>query len=169
MIIRDKNRIRNKRLAGKIKGMINGQAVGIIPELRYGLFSMSYNGCEVIAVYNALVYLNKNISLDEVSYIMEKHRILLGIFGCSPYCFNKLENLIKAEKIINIEGFSAFIISMWNNKPFISGIHTMFCICNNGRITVYNRYNQDKHERVYPDFKSFAGSRKIISIYSVAV
>ncbi len=169
MSIKNKNRIHNSELSGQIKGMINGQAMGIVPKFRYGLFSMSYNGCEVIAVYNALVYLNKNISLDEVSYIMEKHRILLGIFGCSPYCFDKLENLIKAERIGNIEGFPAFIISMWNKNPFISGIHTMFCTCNKGRITVYNRYNQDNHERVYPDFRSFAGNRKIISIYSVAI
>lgn len=171
MSIREKNRFHNAEFSGKINGMINGQSTGIIPDLRYGLFSMSYNGCEVIAVYNALVYLNKNMPLDEVSYIMEKHRILLGAFGSNPYCFDKLGDSLslKAERIYKTDGISAFIISLWCGKPFFSGIHTMFCILDKGRITVYNRYNQDIHERIYPDFKSFAGNRKIISIYSVAV
>lgn len=31
---------------------INGQALGMVSRLRYGLFPMSYNGCEIIAVYN---------------------------------------------------------------------------------------------------------------------
>ena len=169
MTIRKRNKIYNAEFSGKIKGMINGQSMGIIPDFRYGLFSMSYNGCEVIAVYNALAYLNKNIPLDEVAYIMEKHRILFGIFGGNPYCFDKLPDLIRAYRIKNIQGISEFIISFWCGKPFLSGIHTMFCTCSNGKITVYNRYNQDIHERIYPDFKSFAGNRKIISIYSVAL
>lgn len=169
MTIRKINKIHNAEFAGKIKGMINGQATGIIPYFRYGLFSMAYNGCEVIAVYNALEYFNKNIPLDEVAYTMEKYKILMGLFGGSPYCFDKLKNLINAERIQNIEGISEFIISFWCGKPFLSGIHTMFCTCINGRITVYNRYNQDTDKRIYPDFKSFKGGRKIISIYSVAV
>ena len=31
---------------------INGQALGMVSRLRYGLFPMSYNGCEILAVYN---------------------------------------------------------------------------------------------------------------------
>jgi len=167
MNIRNRNKIHNRNYAGKIRGMINGQATGVIPELRYGLFSMSYNGCEVIAVYNALAYMNKNTSLDEVAYIMEKHRILLGIFGCSPYCFDKLGNLIRAERIRSIDGIRMFIISFWNDVPFLSGIHTVFCTSGKNGIIVYNRYNQDTNKRMYPDFESFKNGRKIISAYAV--
>ena len=34
--------------------MINGQGMGEVSKLRYGLCRMSFNGCEVISVYNAL-------------------------------------------------------------------------------------------------------------------
>ena len=33
---------------------INGQALGAVSRMRYGLFPMSYNGCEIIAAYNFL-------------------------------------------------------------------------------------------------------------------
>ena len=98
-------------------------------------------------------------SILGVQHVEEKNVSKYGIIDCTD----------EAERIYKTDGISAFIISLWCGKPFFSGIHTMFCILDKGRITVYNRYNQDIHERIYPDFKSFAGDRKIISIYSVAV
>ena len=35
--------------------IINGQGLGYVADMRYGLFPMSYNGCEMIAIYNLLI------------------------------------------------------------------------------------------------------------------
>ena len=51
--------------------MINGQGMGLVSKLRYGICPMSFNGCEVIAVHNALVYLN-------MPQKTEKHRALFA-------------------------------------------------------------------------------------------
>ena len=50
--------------------MINGQALGDVSKIKYGLFRMSFNGCEVIAVCNALEYLGSKITVERVSRYM---------------------------------------------------------------------------------------------------
>ena len=50
---------------------------------------MAFNGCEVIAVYNALLYLGKSALLCDISFFMEKYKMLFGLFGCNPYALIK--------------------------------------------------------------------------------
>ena len=69
--------------------MINGQALGHVSDMRYGLCPMSFNGCEVISVYNTLAYLGKPLPLPEISLYMERSRSLMGIFGCFPFSMGK--------------------------------------------------------------------------------
>ena len=52
--------------------MINGQGMGDVSKLKYGLCHMSFNGCEVISVYNALTYLGKAAPLPEIALYMER-------------------------------------------------------------------------------------------------
>ena len=64
------------------KEMINGQGRGDVSRLRYGICHMSFNGCEVISVYNALQYKGKPQPLPEVAAFMERYRLLMGFFRC---------------------------------------------------------------------------------------
>ncbi|MEE0639683.1 MAG: hypothetical protein UCK33_07970, partial [Acutalibacteraceae bacterium] len=65
---------------------INGQALGMVSRLRYGLFPMSYNGCEIIAVYNYMrLHGVKTNMADLALEIYPKGSVLMGLFGSNPY------------------------------------------------------------------------------------
>lgn len=159
-------RIYDKSQCGR---MINGQAVDYVSEMRYGLCKMSFNGCEVIAVCNALMYLEKAVPIYEVSHYMEKFRMLSGIFGCNPHKIGKaLEHYgIKYEKSRNTGNSEAFILSFWTGKRFLSSIHTVFCTHTKNVITVYNRYNNCPEKRIYRNNSSIAEQKKIIAVYTI--
>lgn len=149
--------------------MINGQGKGLVANLRYGICHMSFNGCEVIAVHNALVYLKKPRPLKEIAFYMERFRVLLGFFGCNAYSLGKALGYFGApfERVKNIDDAKAFIITFWTKTPFLSSIHTVFCIKQWNGILVYNRYNSCTHEELCKDIEDVAGKRRPIAIYKV--
>lgn len=159
-------RFYNKSCYGK---MINGQAVEYVSEMRYGLCNMSFNGCEVIAVHNALVYLKKTVPIYEISRYMEKFRMLIGILGCNPHKIGKaLEKYeVSYKKSRNIGNADTFILSFWTGKRFLSSIHTVFCVRQKNGTVVYNRYNSCREARVYRDNSAIAEQKKIIAVYSI--
>ena len=58
---------------------------GAADGLRFGLFSMAFNGCEVIAVYNLLKYLGRFRDIREIAADFEKQgAIVMGGFGTRP-------------------------------------------------------------------------------------
>lgn len=149
--------------------MINGQGMGDISKLKYGFFCMSYNGCEVISVYNALRYIGKPQPLQEIAFYLEKYRVLFGLFGCNVYRIGKALKKFGAEyeRISEVGDTPAFIISFWTGKRFRSSLHTVFCIRENGRIKIYNRYNNCDTVR-YADSpeKLLSGHRPVV-IYAL--
>lgn len=147
--------------------MINGQALGDHAKLKYGLFSMSYNGCEVISVCNALEYLGKNVTLDEVRRYMLRFCVLLGLFGSNVYRIGKaLKHFgVKYSYGKSAENAKAFIISSWKGKTFRSSIHTVFCVRENGKIKVYNRYNSCPHEKYYSSEKEIFDGCRVLAVY----
>lgn len=60
---------------------INGQGVGSISELPYGSWTIKNNGCELIAVYNAMLALNKHQTLQRIAADLERHDLLFNGFG----------------------------------------------------------------------------------------
>lgn len=150
-------------------GMINGQALGCVAVMRYGLFNMSFNGCEVIAVHNALVYLEKACPVYEIARYMEKFRMLSGFFGCNPHKTGKaLEHYgIKYEKSGNIRNSDVFVLSFWTGRRFLSSIHTVFCVRRNNGIIVYNRYNNCPEARIYRNDSGITEQKKIIAVYTI--
>ena len=62
-------------------GMINGQGLGAVSALPYGAWNMGNNGCEVIAVYNALLTLRRPVPLAEIAAALEKRGLLFNGFG----------------------------------------------------------------------------------------
>ncbi|MDE6833237.1 MAG: hypothetical protein K2J39_03170 [Ruminococcus sp.] len=149
--------------------MINGQAVSYVSGMRYGICNMSFNGCEVIAVHNALVYMKKARPVYEVSRYMERFRMLAGFFGCNPHKIgNALGHFgIKYKKSRQIGNSEIFIVSFWTGRRFLSTIHTVFCIRSNNTILVFNRYNN------YPDVSfcmndmQIANHKEIIAVYTI--
>lgn len=149
--------------------MINGQALGEISQMRYGLCRMSFNGCEVIAVHNALVYLGIPRPAAEIAAYMERFRMLFGIFGCSPYKIGKALAHFGAsfQRRKLPEDAEAFIMIFWTKRPFLSSIHTVFCTREKNGVRVYNVYNNCAEARLYKDTASFAGKRRPIAVYAV--
>lgn len=62
-------------------GPINGQGLGTLSKLPYGAWTMGNNGCEVIAVYNALLALGKARPLPEIAAALERGGLLFNGFG----------------------------------------------------------------------------------------
>ena len=62
-------------------GPINGQGLGTLSKLPYGAWTMGHNGCEVIAVYNALLALGKARPLPEIAAALERGGLLFNGFG----------------------------------------------------------------------------------------
>lgn len=149
--------------------MINGQSVDYVSGMRYGLCRMSFNGCEVIAVHNALAYLKKYRPVYEISYYMERFTMLAGIFGCNPLKIGKaLEHYgVKYDKLRNIPRTGAVIVSFWTGRRFLSSIHTVFCVCRNDGITVYNRYNNCPEAVYCRSGSEITEHKKIIAVYNI--
>ena len=74
---------RNQRRPGPEQGYICGQGAGAVTDgYHYGLASMKLSGCEVIAVYNALVALGEQPDIRELAFRFQKRSAVLGgLFG----------------------------------------------------------------------------------------
>ena len=62
-------------------GRLNGQGLSPLASLPYGAWNMGNNGCEVIAVYNALLAMRRPIPLPEIAAALEKRGLLFNGFG----------------------------------------------------------------------------------------
>lgn len=149
--------------------MINGQALNTVSEMRYGLCHMSFNGCEVISVYNALAYLKRTVPLCEIAFYMEKFKVLLGIFGCNVFKVGKALRHYGIDCVHSKEIGSAeiFIVSFWTGKRFMSSIHTVFCTRSEDGINIYNKYNNCPDIRTCKENSEIASPEKIIAVYII--
>ncbi len=167
----ERNLCRNKKYCEKlISGeLINGQGLGIVSRMRYGLCSMSYNGCGVIAVYNALAYTGKNQPLCEIAHYMERYKLLFGIFGCNPYRLGDVLSHYGAafERFGDTDASKAFIVSYRTKRTFISPVHTVFCVRTNDGITIYNRYNSCPVTQQCGSLSELTRGRKPIAVYNM--
>lgn len=141
-------------------GIINGQGCGEVSRMRYGLFPMSYNGCEMIAIHN-LMFLEGygEQKLAEICLEMyPKSGVLWGIFGSDTFKLRKyfdargIETLrfLKRDRFFEQLKKSRYgIITFWNSKNPFKGIHTV-CVENTGdKLRVYNRYNSKDYPYEY--------------------
>ena len=140
----------------KADTVINGQGCGEVAKMKYGLCNMSYNGCEMIALHNSMVLLGKNSDLKEICKEMyPKSQMLSGIFGSNPCLlgsFFKRRNILfrktynYTEFFDSLESTSVAVLSFWNKKKPFNGLHTVTVQIIDGKIRIYNRYNN----RDYP-------------------
>lgn len=173
MIIAWLNKRKNRLVPINNNDYQNGQGVGELPKLRYGLCSAEHNGCESIAVYNALLYLKKPQPLFEVMNFMERYRMCLGFFGGNPHKLLKHPafrgtNSRKIKNFAELDSAEAFIISYWCEKPFRSSLHSIFCARRKDkRIAVYNRCNSAAGVREFSSIDEIIRGGKIITAYII--
>lgn len=75
-----------KNRAVKTEGLLYDQRAAPCSRLRYGFFPASYNGCGVVAVYNAALLLGAPVHPAEIIREFEWHGALLcGLFGTLPH------------------------------------------------------------------------------------
>ena len=136
--------------------VINGQGCGEVAKMKYGLCNMSFNGCEMIALHNSMVLMGKNSDLKEICKEMyPKSQMLSGIFGSNPCLlgsfYKKRSFLFRktyryTEFFDSLESTTVAVLSFWNKKKPFNGLHTVTVQTIDGKIRVYNRYNN----RDYP-------------------
>ena len=133
--------------------------------LMFGLFRMSFSGCEVIAVYNALKYLKLDTDIRQVASDFEKKGALLfGGFGVRPdaiasYMEYKTGHDVNSYGPDRADDYDELfkdskteIFTFWNG-PSRWTIHTvMLCHLKNGKIRAFNFYT----DKLYSDFPSIA-------------
>ncbi len=146
--------------------VINGQGCGRVAEMKYGLFNMSYNGCEMIALHNSQVLRGEESSLKDVCLEMyPRCQSLSGLFGSNPYLlgsFYKRRNIpyrmtfSYRDFFDSLDNVRVAVISFWcKNKPF-GGLHTVTVEKVDGyKIKVYNRYNNRDYPYIYKSRREF--------------
>ena len=143
----------------KANTVINGQGCGEVAKMKYGLFRMSYNGCEMIALHNSMVLLGKCSNLKEICKEMYPHcQALSGLFGSNPCLlgsFYKRRGIpyrmtFKYDEFFNsLESTPIAVLSFWNKKKPFHGLHTVTVQLIDGKIRVYNRYNNKDYPYDY--------------------
>ena len=144
------------------KKCIVGQAVDDVKDLLYGKDTISNNGCELIAVYNALTIKGKKINFSDIINKAENTdgvMWLFGYFGSRPGELYKLFDaydqkyrVTTNESIFNdlLEKNGVYVISVFNGPTITYGIHTVAFTCDGKKnIIVYNRYNDATSPYIY--------------------
>jgi len=111
---------------------------------------ISENGCEVIAVNNAMNLLKYDTSMAELIYIFETSGAVIGgsliggAFGSNPYSLPKVfDQLGLGYETVSIDEMGengVYIISYWNSSDYGAMIHT---IAIEKTDTGYELYNLD--------------------------
>lgn len=126
-------------------------------EMMFGNSTMSYSGCEIIAVYNAIQYLSqfkeylKNIDLPDLILEFEKNGMLLsGWFGTSPISIYRYIKKLGLDINVSIdedcfeeiaEIADVCILTMYNDRMNImSKVHTICITKENNKYIAHNTY-----------------------------
>jgi hypothetical protein len=154
---------------------LNGQGVGNLAKCRYGLFPMSYNGCEIIAVYNFRQLLGIPAPLCDVAKeIYPYGNAIMGLFGTVPQALKKYfkDNNISVFKENNFYKFrNTFetkkygIISFWNANNIFHGLHTVAIEKTPDGIKVYNKSNKASNPVVYKSLDYYIDADRFICGY----
>lgn len=161
--VRKRNRAKNAAFSAVTDyiGMQGGG--GAADDLRFGLFRMRFNGCEIIAVYNLMKYLGHFRDIREIAAEFEENgQVLFGGFGTRPdaiadYLAAALPENISGDSVTSYEvrlhpgeesesydellrKAGAGILTFWNGQKEWT-IHTvMLHRLSDGRIRIYNQY-----------------------------
>ena len=137
-------------------------------DYKYGAKRMDYNGCEIIAVYNARHLLDLDANLAQTANIFyDTHAIwLFGWFGSRPSDIALVLNHYGMEystfnSVNDMTQDGVYIISYWNNGNLFEGIHTVAVQVTDGKPVVFNNVGVSSTAAV----SSYAGDGFIIGYY----
>ncbi len=132
-------------------GLLNGQGRGTLATCRYGFFPMSYNGCEIIAIYNMRYLLGIPDELCNIAREVYPYgHAFCGVFGTWPFAIGKYFKDNKIPMIYNKE-YAKFrksfanhkfaVITFWNARHPFKGIHTVAIENVEDGVRIYNKTN----------------------------
>lgn len=162
----------------RITGYINGQGVGDVAKYKYGSYFMAYNGCGIIASYNALIALGAPRDLNDVANWGESHgSVFRGAFGTRPksarllfehlgYRVKKLNPWKRRKFDPEAKAADACIFTyLWRSKrfPFV-GAHTVYVKANENTFEVYNESNIAPTATPEESFSAWIKKKKLIPI-----
>lgn len=179
----EKNAAINGEKLGKPQGFTAG---GYIEnqaewgEIRYGISTMVFSGCEIMAVYNALHALGKELTLQDmvklISAFERMGAVRRGEWGSSYYAvytyfvehgFETSFTCSRNMKRINEIGerCDTVVLTAYNNQYDIrSMIHTISVTRDeNGHYTMHNAYKRNKDGR----YAAYGGDMRIDSLQKV--
>ena len=128
--------------------LIENQKDPVGDMFKYGFFDVSYNGCEGIAVHNALVLIGKDSSLSKALYDMESCGAMWmgGLFGSNLKKIGKVlskNNVQYSDVELNeINKPGVYIISYWTTGSGFLGITPLHTVAVKYDGTTYFTYNK---------------------------
>lgn len=175
-MLEKRNYEHNKRfLPADESGFINGQGKGEVARMKYGFYHMAWNGCEMIALYNAAQQIGKGAPLAEICLEMyPQSSVLCGFFGSNPIV---LDRYFKAHDIAfeKTYDYNAFfnalpdvrcgVLSFWNYRRVFGSLHTVMVRWDSERqqIVEYNKFNS-KTVPVFHDVRSLITTKKLFIV-----
>lgn len=146
---------------------IEDQHAPDLADMRYGNYPVSYNACEVVAVYNAMLLTHRPVNLADLLAEFEANGLIgyflfgkrsrrAGRFGTAPH---KIKRWLKAHSVqfvkLSRAQFEAsvsspferdprrvYIVSYLNGGKLRRGVHTFAVCVDNGTITSFNGYKK---------------------------
>ena len=145
--------------------LIENQVTEEFKKKKYGLFPMSFNGCEVIAVFNALELAGFGPDLDRLISLFKSLHLMLwwGLWGSNVFAlgrvFEKLGIPVRRVKLHEFSDDGIYIVSFWNRWAPFHGIHTVVTRIKDGRPETFNIYKNAGKLSIGPG--KYAGRRFI--------
>jgi hypothetical protein len=119
--------------------------------MKYGFSTVSYSGCECIAVYNALLLAGIPQPFPAIVRYMERFRVMAGFWGANflslGACLRhfglpakRVRSRLRLREAL-MQG-SVCLVVYWTGRRFRSAVHTV-CVCRDhtGEVCVCNMYN----------------------------
>lgn len=147
--------------------------------VRFGLSTMQYSGCEIMAVYNALLDLGNKMTAQDMAELIgefeQKGAILCGKWGCTPQSigqyfrrcgYNVASTTLAHPDSINAIGKNSksVILTVYNDRNDIRKmIHTVSVTKDNsGNYIIHNTY-----KRLNGQYAAYSGSAPIKNLWDV--
>lgn len=172
---------KNDKTNGKL---VYGQGNKSVKNMKYGWKKLDYNGCEIIAVYNALKLQGyKGVNLPDIIAEFELNNMawLRGMLGTKPSDLSKyfIAHKIGVNSYERLKDFknatkvnSVYIVSFWNDSIPFDGIHTITVkdtrIGGRRKYVAYNRYNSATSTVSYNSIEDVLEEGTFICAYSIA-
>lgn len=184
----EKNEVINGEKLGKPQGYIAGRYIenqAEWAEIRYGSSTMAFSGCEIMAVYNALLALGKEMTpqdmVELISAFERMGAVLRGKWGSSYYAvynyfvengFETTFTCSRNMKRINEIGerYDTIVLTAYNNQYDIrSMIHTISVTKDeNGHYTMHNAYKRNRAGKyaAYGEDMQIESMQEVINLMS---